>query len=233
MKIGVVIPACNEEDHLAQCLGALQRAVSVLSNDHDIEVVVVLDSCDDGSLEIIRKAQGELKLKIHYLECQYRCVGLTRDLGVRYCIAEGMDWISCTDADSEVTEQWLVQQMACQPMDLICGVVEVAHWHGIAEDVQQKYHAHYQDRMGHSHIHGANLSFNAETYICSDGFAALCSHEDVDLVMKVQALGRRILWTNQVRVLTSSRLNAKAPQGFSYFLRALNTESAALQDLES
>lgn len=54
----------------------------------------------------------------------------------------------------------------------------------------------------------------------------------MDLVSEVQTLGRRILWSNEVRVLTSSRLNAKAPQVFSYFLRALSTESAALDDLD-
>lgn len=40
--------------------------------------------------------------------------------------------------------------------------------------------------MGHSHIHGANLSFSRESYIQTGSFEALKCHEDVELVKRMQ-----------------------------------------------
>ena len=75
--------------------------------------------------------------------------------------------------------------------------------------------------MGHRHIHGANLSFNSEAYLNVGGFAPLACHEDVDLVNRFKAQGYDILWSNKVRVTTSSRLEARASEGFAAFLNNL------------
>lgn len=68
--------------------------------------------------------------------------------------------------------------------------------------------------MGHSHIHGANLSFSRESYIQTGSFEALKCHEDVELVKRMQQLNLDILFSNLVRVATSSRLDARAPDVF-------------------
>ena len=77
--------------------------------------------------------------------------------------------------------------------------------------------------MGHRHIHGANLSFSSAAYLAVGGFAALPCHEDVDLVKKFEKQDFAITWSNRVRVITSSRLQARAAEGFAAFLANLET----------
>lgn len=213
MNIGVVIPAFNEEDYLEKCLAALYDAQkSCIAQNIQIQILVVLDSCSDKSIEIVQAR------KIDYLECNFRCVGKARDLGVRHFIDQGIRWVACTDADSEVTQDWFIQQCLHQPTDAICGVVEINNWHTLSEQVREDYLLHYQDKMHHRHIHGANLCFSTEAYLLAGGFDHLACHEDVGLVHKIQRLGLKISWSNKLRVITSARLIGKAPQGFSCFL---------------
>lgn len=75
--------------------------------------------------------------------------------------------------------------------------------------------------MDHRHIHGANLSFSAAAYLQVGGFEALTCHEDVGLIQRFLDFEYQIIWSNLVRVTTSSRLNARAPNGLSSFLKQL------------
>lgn len=241
MIIGVVIPAYNEEEYLKACLDSINIAIEQISiyqtsiqtnkitiesnsknldqhiDDFNIEVkvLVVLDTCDDDSLSIVKRSTAD------YLECEVNSVGITRDLGVRQLIRQGADWIACTDADSTVDALWFVEQMRSQPTDVICGVVDVDCWDTLSEKTKYEYTSKYQDCMNHSHIHGANLSFSAAAYIASGGFPPIPCHEDVKLVEKMQAMNLNMIWSNQVRVTTSSRLDARAPEGFAHFLKAI------------
>ena len=217
--IAVVIPAHNEAHDLRACLEAIQQSIQFLHRSHDkeVRVLVVLDNCSDDSLKIVKDAGVE------YIECNFSCVGKTRDLGVRHMIDLGATWISCTDADSSVEPQWLLQQLKHQPTDAICGVVQIDNWHQLSAETQQQYLNHYHDAMDHRHIHGANLSFSATAYLQAGGFKALSCHEDVNLVEQMQALNLKIVWSNLVRVTTSSRLDARAPEGFAHFLQQLET----------
>ena len=85
--IGIVIPAHNEEEHLSDCLLAIQQAVDELPASVQVRVLVVLDSCTDQSLKLVQRAG------INYLQCAVRCVGHARDLGVRTLIATGARWM--------------------------------------------------------------------------------------------------------------------------------------------
>lgn len=239
MKIAIVIPAHNEAMTINICLAAVQTAIEQLPSTITATVLVVLDSCSDNTLGLIKSAKYKsaqvknITIKsagVNYLSCDYRCVGRVRDLGIRHAIASGATWIACTDADSVVTADWLTQQIAHikdQPTDMICGVVSVDSWTHLTPQTRKDYMAHYQDRMGHRHIHGANLSFSAETYLAVGGFAPLGCHEDVDLVKKFESKGYVIIWSNRVRVMTSGRLQARASEGFAAFLA--NLEKGNLQ----
>lgn len=218
MKIGIVIPAHNEAMTIAKCLASVQTAIEQLPSTIKAYPLVVLDSCTDDT-QILVQATGA-----DYLCCDCHCVGQVRDIGIRHAIANGATWIACTDADSVVPMDWLVQQIEHinqQPTDMICGVVDVDSWAHLTPQTREDYIAHYQDRMGHRHIHGANLSFSSEAYLAVDGFAHLPCHEDVDLVKRFEDQGYSIIWSNRVRVLTSSRLQARATEGFAAFLTNL------------
>lgn len=221
--IGIVIPAHNEAHDLRACLAAIQQSIQLLqlSQEREARVLVVLDNCSDDSLAIV-KAAG-----VAYLSCHFSCVGQTRDFGIRHMIGLGATWIACTDADSCVDPQWLLQQCMHQPTDAICGVVQIDNWHTLSSDTQKQYLNHYQDCMDHRHIHGANLSFSSSAYIQAGGFKALSCHEDVNLVERMQTMNLKIVWSNLVRVTTSSRLDARAPEGFASFLQQLEETPTA------
>lgn len=220
MKIGIVIPAHNEAMTIAKCLASVQSAIKQLTSTIKVYSLVVLDSCTDDTQSIV-KAAG-----VDYLCCDYQCVGQARDIGIRHAIANGATWLACTDADSVVTVDWLAQQIEHQPTDMICGVVDVDSWAHLTAQTREDYIAHYQDKMGHPHIHGANLSFSAEAYLAVGGFSPLACHEDVDLVKKFEAQNYAITWSNKVRVITSSRLQARATEGFANFLSNLEKSNS-------
>ena len=237
IKIVIVIPAHNEAMTITKCLASVQAAIEQLPSTITANMLVVLDSCSDDTLTLVKSVQVEsaqaknTKIEntdVDYLCCDYQCVGQVRDLGIRHAIAAGATWLACTDADSVVTPDWLIQQIAhikAQPTDMICGVVSVDSWAHLTPQTRKDYMAHYQDKMGHRHIHGANLSFSAEAYLAVGGFAPLPCHEDVDLVKRFESKGYAITWSNRVRVITSSRLQARATEGFAAFLANLETNN--------
>lgn len=218
IKIGIVIPAHNEAMTISDCLASVQTAIEQLPSNISAYPLVVLDDCTDGTLPLVKTAG------VDYICCDYHCVGQVRDMGIRHAIKNGANWIACTDADSIVMPDWLVEQVTHikqQPTDMICGVVDVDNWAHLTSQTREAYIAHYQDMMGHRHIHGANLSFSDEAYLAVGGFAPLPCHEDVDLVTKFENQGYAITWSNHVRVITSSRLEARANEGFAAFLANL------------
>lgn len=213
--IGVVVPAHNEEDTLDGCLRALQRAAShpALLGEA-VAIVVVLDACDDGSAAIARRHA------VQVTSVSARCVGAARHAGACALLAQGARWLAFTDADSLVSESWLVDHLALEA-DAVCGVVSVADWESHAPQVQARYAAHYHDADGHRHIHGANLGVSAAAYVQAGGFPALALSEDVALVQALVAQGARIAWSARPRVVTSARVRVRARGGFGDFLLSL------------
>jgi len=214
--IGILIPAHNEESLLDDCLQAALRAAR-----HDrllgetVEILVVLDSCTDRSAQIV------LDYPVQSLAISARNVGQARALGARHLLERGARWISCSDADSRVAEDWLVAQLELGT-DAVCGTVTVERWDAaIDPGAQIRYHQGYHAAEGHRHIHGANLGVSAEAYERAGGFEALACDEDVQLVRQLELCGATIAWSHRPQVITSSRLDSRAEGGFGDFLRNL------------
>ena len=120
-NIGVVIPACNEEDYIERCLTALQNAerhfqkqwFDLKDPPPCIHICVVLDSCQDHTAYKIQK------FNVDGIECFFRCVGQSRDLGIQHLIEIGCDWICSTDADSCVDLNWFNTLYQLQHADVI------------------------------------------------------------------------------------------------------------------
>jgi len=213
--IGVLIPVHNEEKLLAACLEAVLHASRHPLLNEPVMVLTVLDSCTDGSTRI---AQA---LGVMTLEVSVRNVGIARAAGARFLLEQGARWIACTDGDSTVANDWLVEQLALDA-DAVCGTVTPGHWHdGIPLDAQIRYQQHYQHRDGHRHVHGANLGVSAAAYLRAGGFPPLACHEDVQLIRQLELNGARIAWSCRPRVTTSTRLDSRAKGGFGDYLKAL------------
>ena len=216
--IGVVVPAHDEEEHISAALIAL--CVAAMHRDlggERVEVLLVLDSCSDGTAAIAEQ------IGVRTLTLQARNVGAARALGAEHLIAKGARWLAFTDADTQVSADWLVRQLELNA-DVVCGSIGIDDWsaHGDhAQALEQHFARTYLDRDGHRHIHGANLGVSTAAYQKVGGFPELDCSEDVALVQALAAAGARIAWSAAPRVSTSARIDARARGGFGDTLLAV------------
>ncbi|RQO53168.1 glycosyl transferase [Variovorax sp. KBW07] len=225
--IGVVIPAHNESERIGAALQAvLEAAEHPALNGELVRVVVALDGCSDAT-EAVAAQYG-----VERLVLDARNVGIARARGAELLIEAGARWLAFTDADTVVSPDWLVRQLA-EEADVVCGPVAVADWsaHGADSQRMQAHFARtYVDADGHRHVHGANLGVATQAYRRAGGFAPLACSEDVALVEALAATGARIAWSAGPRVITSARTDARARGGFGDTLLAV---AAALVQLPS
>ncbi|MEF7615753.1 glycosyltransferase [Aquincola sp. MAHUQ-54] len=220
--IGVVVPAHDEEAVLAGCLAALRQAAGHPALQGEaVQLLVVLDTCTDGSAAAVAAAG------VAAIEVGARSVGAARAAGAAALLAQGARWLAFTDADTRVAADWLPAQLALQA-DAVCGCVAVDDWGVFGPEVQRQYAAHYRDADGHRHVHGANLGVSADAYRRAGGFRPLRCSEDVRLVEDLERTGARIAWSAAPRVVTSARRIARAPGGFADFLRGLERYTTGL-----
>ncbi|WP_426004042.1 glycosyltransferase [Paenarthrobacter sp. NyZ202] len=235
----VVLPAHNEEQHLGPALTALQRAADALPHhcpDVTVSITVVLDSCTDGSAAIAA-AFAAADPRLGMVAVDVRSTGESRAAGIGAALEtlrheRAAVWLANTDADSIVPEDWLVGhvRMADSGVDAILGSVEPN-----AQDLEPallhrwlELHPFHED---HPHIHGANFGVRASSYLAVGGFPRLRAHEDRVLAELLRREGHRVRATDTLRIITSGRTHARAPQGFAAYLHALSQELPAASAL--
>lgn len=214
--IGVIIPAHQEEALLPACLEACQVALRRVRALASTKLVVALDACRDASATIA----GE-----HGLAVEHRCVGRARAAGVDAVLASfgavprDRLWLAMTDADSRVPPDWLEHQIALANggAAAVAGTVLVDDWGDFPARHVTSYEEFYAT---HEHVHGTNLGVCADAYLAAGGFAPIATGEDVALWNALVATGAPLARTRAIPVVTSSRLAARAPDGFASFLRS-------------
>lgn len=228
IRMGVVIPARNEEARIDACLRSLAVAIAEARAVADVSVTVVADDCSDGTEAIVASHAG-----VRVLRSRGANVGLARAVGAHREIADGCTWLAHTDADSTVPPNWIVEQVAAAQagVDVLIGTVrpnfdeltpeQVAHWRA----------THVRGRPN-GHVHGANLGVRVSTYLAAGGFLPLLEHEDNDLVDRTRGVGSITLASDRAEVVTSGRLVGRTMGGYAGHLRAirdaLNEESPAV-----
>ena len=221
--VGVVVPAADEQDLLPACLDAVEAARRELARrrpDVAVRVVVVLDSCTDGSAEVVRTRAG-----VEAASINERLAGAARNAGCALVVDGSTPaqrlWLACTDADSRVPQNWLtgMVELAEAGADFVLGTVRPAET--LPAGVAATYRAAYISAEGHPHVHGANLGIRAATYLKLGGWPRLGSGEDVALASRAMAAGVPTIRTSRFPVATSTRLAARAPYGYSSYLRGL------------
>ena len=228
-----MIPAHNEKARLPRCLESVAVAATNLSVP--VLVVVVLDSCDDGSTDLA----GQFGPDVHFLPVEVRNVGAAREAGFGHartlCGADhAATWYASTDADTEVDPDWLERQIG-SGADVVLGVVRIPEWRHHPESVARRFQLDYlSDGDDHRHVHGANLGCRADAYWQVGGFRAFTTGEDVDLEDRFTYAGYRIHWDAELSVKTSDRSSGRAPGGFAEHLAGVSREvSADTQDEEA
>jgi glycosyltransferase involved in cell wall biosynthesis len=219
----VVVPAHNEIRALPRTLRAL--ATATLCLPIPTLIVVVLDSCTDGS----ERLAGRFGPDVRFVSVEAGNVGAARAAGFDHAssvcdVAPEQTWYATTDADTTVNANWLLR-MIDSDADMVLGTVRVADWKNFPADVVRRYLRAYYSRFtrsGHDHVHGANMGFRADAYWRLGGFRALATGEDVELVERFEAAGLRIRRDPELSVATSARRDARAPGGFGAHLRKLS-----------
>jgi glycosyltransferase involved in cell wall biosynthesis len=187
-------------------------------------LLVAADSCTDQSAAIARACGARV------IGIRARSVGAARAAGMTELLRltagshPAAVWLATTDADTIVPPGWLRRQLAYanQGWDVVAGTITVADWTGHPPHAPAAFEARYRFRPGpHPHVHGANLGLRASAYLAAGGFSPLRTAEDHALLAAAAQAGCRILRASDIPVKTSSRRQARAPQGFSHLLRTL------------
>ncbi|WP_118914480.1 glycosyltransferase [Mycobacterium shigaense] len=222
----VVIPAHNEKADLPACLRAVLTAA--LCVPIPVTVIVVLDASDDDSVELA----GQYGPDVHFVCVDVRNVGAARAVGFGYgrslFAQDEKCWYATTDADSRVDPGWLIHQLQLG-VDMVLGVVRVTNWRLHSASAADRYLRAYAAGTAqgeHSHVHGANMGFSARAYWRVGGFRMLPTGEDVDLVEQFEAAGYLIHRDTELSVITSARIQGRAPQGFAHYLSELGRTAA-------
>ena len=222
-RMGVVVPARNEERLLAGCLTALRAATRAVPVP--VALIVVLDDCTDASREVCRRCGVESR------EINARNVGTARAVGFRTLIGDEPNpaglWLASTDADSQVEPTWLCQQLelAQEGADVVLGVVRLDE-DSTAPELRHAFDADYQKHLfddgNHDHVHGANLGLRASVYLRAGGFPHIPSHEDQRLIHRLGRTPGVIITRSQgLIVSTSARLEGRCDGGFAATLAPL------------
>ncbi len=223
-RVGVVIPAHNEESLLGDSLGAIQQAARLAAIP--VDILVVLDDCTDGSLDKCRQAG------VNSLAITARNVGIARAAGFQAIIGLDPDpaavWLASTDADTRVEPTWLRRQLqlARRGADVVLGVVRLDS-HAASNELRRAFDLDYQQQLfhdgSHHHVHGANLGMRASVYLQAGGFPPIPDHEDRHLIQRLRRTpGVIIEQTQHLIVSTSARLDGRCRHGFAATLTALN-----------
>lgn len=219
--IAVLIPARNEEALLPRCLHSVLRAAAMLPGHVTTDVVVVADCCTDRtesiSFDMLQGAGGAI--------CSTAGnVGSARALAVddalsRVPVPLERCWLANTDADCDVPETWLLQQLrfAQEGWAAVAGIVDVDCFIEHLPDVEAQFRMTYELRPDgtHPHVHGANLGVRADTYLQAGGWGPQPTAEDHDLWNRLQHLSVPCRSDVRLKVLTSGRRVGRAPLGFA------------------
>lgn len=222
-RIGVVVPAHDEEALLPGCLDALKVAAAVAPVP--VRILVVLDDCTDGSGAVCAHYGVETR------RITRRNVGEARATGIRALLEDESIpesvWLASTDADSRVEPSWLRNQieLARSGVDVVLGVVRLPD-EGPTPELRRAFDTDYEKLLGddgsHGHVHGANLGLRASAYLRAGGFLPMANHEDRRLVQQLGRIDGVVIERSQrVGVQTSGRLEARCQEGFAATLRRL------------
>jgi glycosyltransferase involved in cell wall biosynthesis len=230
-RIDVVVPAHDEEDGIAGCLGALADAAGLLARSHPdvtVAVTVVLDGCTDRTAARLHAAAAAEPLwrtvPLDVVETDRLGVGRARAVGTTRALASGPAaadrWLGHTDADSRVDPGWLVQQVAAHDdgAHLLVGAV-VPDPDDLDPAVLARWRRAHPPGSTLGHVHGANLGIRADVSVALGGFDPVPEHEDVRLVERARALGYDVRATTDLPVVTSGRFDGRTPGGYAEHLR--------------
>jgi GT2 family glycosyltransferase len=252
----VAIPARNEEKRLPLLLAALANQTWHAHSRRPLEVVVVLNNCDDGSrAAVVEAVRLEPRLSVELIDIHFADgdahVGTARrlamDMAAQSCAGTDGTAILTTDADAVPRADWVEANLRhLQEVDLVGGHIrgDPAEEAQLGPGFRRRAHQHlrYADLINqlaavvdpvahdpwprHRDYTGASLAVRADVYAAVGGLPALPRREDLAFVTRVAAAGYRIRHPLDVETEVSARLVGRASGGMADCLREWMREEA-------
>lgn len=252
----VAVPARNEVERLPSLLQALARQTWLKRSGRRLDVIVVLNNCDDGSAEVADAARTiypGLRLEVIEVELplQQAHVGWARRIAMdrAYARAKRYGVLLSTDADAVPAPNWIDATLDAitAGADLVGGHIigdkaeEAALGAGfVRRAMRQLECAQLSDRLTslmlptvhdpwprHSDHTGASLAVRSSVYAAVGGIPPKPFREDVSFVAKAVAAGYRLRHPLDVVVSVSARLDGRARGGMADCLAAWIAAEAA------
>jgi hypothetical protein len=261
----VAIPARDEANRVAACLGALARQEFPGGTKLDrnaIGVVLLLNNCRDGTARIARGLAPQLPFHLAIEECQLppelshagAARGLAMDAAADWLLGSGLrdGYLLTTDADTCVAPDWIARQVAAfdRGADAVAGLVidDPAEHRRLPSSLRQR--GRLEARYGwllteleamldpdpcdpwprHGMTAGASLGVRLCWYQKVGGVPLQPAGEDRALVQRLQGAGACVRHCVQTRVVTSCRLQGRAPGGMADTMRQRIAEPDAVCD---
>lgn len=210
-RIGVVIPARDEEELIGRCLRSVVDSARAVRPR--VTITVAADGCLDRTAQVARAFPG-----VNVIELEPSNVGAARAAASTRALRRGADWLANTDADSVVPPQWLAEQLALAAAgaDVVVGTVR-PDFTELTKEQAAAWHETHIPGEPNGHVHGANLGVRASAYLAVGGYRGLPEHEDADLVERLR--GYTIVASDRTEVITSARRFGRTPGGYARYLR--------------
>jgi Glycosyl transferase family 2 len=257
----VAVPAKNEAERLPRLLAALSAQTWLAKSSRPLDVVVVLNNCDDHSAEIMRmEARRYSSLRLHLINVQLppvqAHVGSARRLAMERArdIGGPSSILFSTDADAVPAVDWIEASLRA-----IRAGADIVGGHIIGDKKEEALlgkafirratrhleHAELVDHLisiidpilhdpwpRHSDHTGASIAIRNDVYNSIGGMPALPFREDTTLVSRAVAAGYRLRHSLDVRVGVSARLEGRARGGMADCLKAwMAAETAGVPQL--
>lgn len=230
----IVIPARDERDEIVDCLAALERASAGAPGP--VHAIVVDDGSTDGTGVLAANALSRWPGEHVILDGPGQGVGWARRLGVEHAlrgIAEGaaatgpaaVALVATTDADTRVDPAWLatMHRRLDEGHGVIAGDVH------LDPSTDARLIAARAERLAmrlaalppgecdarHPHFAGSNLGFRSDLLASLGPLPTPVALEDEAILLRCRELGVPVLRDHECVVVTSARIDGRAPAGLA------------------
>ena len=242
-RIVVAVPVCNEVTHIGPCLRALAKQEAAPPD----RVVLLLNSCTDGTEACIREVSRGLDLDIAIVKRELRgakaTAGFARRLALRHAARGlgGRDVLLTTDADGVARPDWIAENLKSlrRGADAVCGRAEIdpadallipQHLH--EDDARECRLATLLDELAalidpnpndpwprHTQSSGASIAVTVAAFRRAGGIPPVPSGEDRAFIETLRRLDARIRHAPSVAVSVSGRTHGRAAGGMADTIR--------------
>jgi hypothetical protein len=238
----VAIPAKNEAERIPACLRAL--AGGPVAPD---AAVLLANNCSDDTCAVAAGLAPELPYSLHvrphHFPSALANAGNARRMVMQHAadLAGPRGLLLTTDADTIVTPEWVQRNLAAlmQGADLVCGRVRLDAAEAAIiprnlsdDDALECTLTELLDRTAdrldpdpadpwprHTEASGASLAVTVAAFVQAGGVPAMASGEDRAFVRALGRIDARIRHDPTVVVVTSGRLDGRAPGGMAETIR--------------